>query len=140
MHGTATGLIAVALAGDGPCAHIRIRPPGHRLPLGIGAQILALKIAQLVLRAEILGRKPRAALEPNDLHASLAELGRENAARRAHPDNDDVGSLGCHGSLLCAVTPPTISQKLGCGGNSTCENFCGAGVVGALTRRPSARR
>src|SRR5262249_57947541 len=66
--------------------------------LDVRAQILALKVAQLVLRAEIRGLEAWAALEPNDLHAGFAELGREDAAGRAHADDDDIGLAGCHGS------------------------------------------
>src|SRR5262249_26297612 len=94
----AAGLIAVAQRRQRPCAGIGVRPPGDRLALDVRAQILALKVPQLVLRAEIRGLEAWAALEPNDLHAGFAELGREDAAGRAHADDDDIGLAGCHGS------------------------------------------
>src|SRR5215471_20860558 len=90
VHRAAARLIAVALGRDRrrPCA--RIGAPGDRLTLGIRAQVLALEVAQLVLRREVLGAQARAALEPDHLHAGLAELGRENATGSADADDDDI--------------------------------------------------
>ena len=78
-------------------ARIGVRPPGDRLALRVRAQILPLEVAQLVVRLEVLGLEPRAALEPDDLHAGLAKLGREDAAGRADADDDDIGFFRCHG-------------------------------------------
>jgi hypothetical protein len=50
------------------------------------------------VRVEVLGGETRAALEPDDFHARFAELGRENAAGRAHADDHDIGFFGGHGS------------------------------------------
>src|SRR5713226_6087200 len=99
MHGAATGLIAIALGWDRRCARIGVRPPGHGLPLGVWAKILALEVPQLVLRAKILGRKTWAAFEPNHFHARLAKLGREDPSCCAYPDNDDIGFLDRHGCI-----------------------------------------
>ena len=70
-----------------------------------GPQILALEIAQLVVRLEIRGLEPRAALEPDHFHAGLAELGGEDAAGGADADDHDIGFFGCHGSALPALGP-----------------------------------
>jgi len=68
------------------------------LALDIGAEILALEKAQFIVRREVLGLETRSALQSDDFHARLAELGREDAARRADPDNDDIGLFDRHGS------------------------------------------
>src|SRR5205809_1023868 len=81
---------AVALRRDRGRARPRIGPPGHWLALGVGAQVLALEIAQLVLRREVLGAPARAALETDHLHAGLAELGRQNATGSADADDYDI--------------------------------------------------
>jgi hypothetical protein len=96
VHRAAARLVAVILHRDRRRACIAVRPPGDGLALDVRPQILALEVAQLVVRVEVLRREARAALEPDHLHASLAELGRENAARRAHADDDDIGFFGGH--------------------------------------------
>src|SRR5262249_55158590 len=86
VDGATARLIAVALGRDRSGPRARIGAPGDRLTLGIRAQVLALEVAQLVLRREVLGAQARAALEPDHLHAGLTELGRENAAGSADAD------------------------------------------------------
>ena len=97
MHGAAAGLVAVVLRRDRRARRVGVRPPRDRHALGIGPQILALEIAQLVVRLEVRGLQARAALEPDHLHAGLAELGGENPARGADADDDDIGLFRCHG-------------------------------------------
>src|SRR5262244_1588909 len=108
VDGAAARLVAVVLHRDRICRRVRIGPPGDGLTLDVRAQILALEIAQFVVRVEVLSSQARPALEADDLHARLAELGCEDAARRAHADDDDVGFFGCHGS------PPPRQPALAC--------------------------
>ena len=82
---------------------IRIRPPRDRHPLWIGPQILALKVAKLVVRLEIGRLKTRAAFEPDDLDAGFAQLGREDTARSANADDHNIGFLDGHGSAPLAL-------------------------------------
>jgi hypothetical protein len=96
MHRAAAGLVAVVLHRDRRRARIAVRPPGDGLALDVRPQIHALEVAQLVVRVEVLGGQARTALEPDHLHAGLAELGCENAAGRAHADDDDIGFFGGH--------------------------------------------
>jgi hypothetical protein len=98
MHGAAAGLVAVVEHRHRVRARILVRPPGHGLAFDVRTQILALEVAQLVMRVEVLSGQAWAALEPDHLHAGFAEFGRENAARRADPNDDDIGLFGCHGS------------------------------------------
>ena len=99
MHGAAAGLVAVVLhAASGSARALAFGRQVTGWRFDVRAQILALEVAQLVMRVEVLGLEPRAALEPDHLHAGFAELGRENAARRADADDDDIGFFGCHGS------------------------------------------
>jgi len=100
MDGAAAGLIAVILHRERRSAGIGVGPPGDGLAFDVGSQILALEIAQLVVRLEVLRGETRAALEPDHLHAGLAELGGEDAARSANADDHNIGFLDCHG-----VTP-----------------------------------
>jgi len=72
MNRAATRLIAVIQDRQWRGAHIRIGPPGNRLALDVGAQVLPLEKAQLIVRREIFGRKSRPPLEANDFHACLA--------------------------------------------------------------------
>src|SRR5207253_10406625 len=83
VHGAAAGLVSVAERSQRRRPHVRIGAPSHWLPLDVRAQILALGIAQLILRREVPGREARAAFEPDDLYSGLAQLGRENASSRA---------------------------------------------------------
>ena len=85
MDGAAACLVAVAEAAQRRGARLRVGPPGDGLAFGIGPQVLALEEAQFVLRPEVGGRKPRAALEPDDLHARLGELGRQHAPAAPTP-------------------------------------------------------
>ena len=84
--------------------------------LGIGAQVLALEIAQLVMRLEIGGLQLRPAFEPDDFHAGFAEFGRENAAGGADADDHNIGFLGCHGfSPSCGLgcdCRPTMGSRV----------------------------
>src|SRR5262249_19157372 len=114
--GPAAALVAVVLVRDRLCGHVRIGPPGDGLTLDVRAQILALEIAQFVVRVEVLSGQARPALQADDLHARFAELGCEDAACRAHADDDDVGFFGCHGSrpprqpaLACS---PTMGSRV----------------------------
>jgi hypothetical protein len=77
---------------------IGVRPPGDGLAFRIGPQIKSLEVAQFIVRVEVLGLEARPALEANDFHSRLAELGREDSARRAHAHDDDIGFFGGHGS------------------------------------------
>src|SRR4029077_17751706 len=97
MHGAAAGLVAVVLRRDRVRGGFRVRPPGDRHALGVGPQILALEIAQFVVRLEVGGFQPRAALEPDHFHAGFAELGRENATGGADADDDHIGFFYRHG-------------------------------------------
>ena len=99
MHGAAAGLVAVVLHRDRVGARIRVRPPGDRLALDVGPQVLAREVAQLILWCEVLGRKPRPALEPDHLHAGLAKLSRQHATGCADSDNDDIRFVGRHDVL-----------------------------------------
>src|SRR5262244_3721242 len=107
VDGTAARLIAVVLHRDRSRRRVRIGPPGDGLTLDVRAQILALEIAQFVVRVEVLRGQARSALQADDLHARLAELGGEDAACRAHADDDDVGFFGCHGS--CPPRQPALA-------------------------------
>src|SRR5262244_1042572 len=98
VDGTAARLIAVVLHGDRSRRCVGIGPPGDGLTLDVRAQILALEIAQFIVRVEVLGGQARPALQADDLHARLAELGCEDTACRAHADDDNIGFFGCHGS------------------------------------------
>src|SRR5262245_27503109 len=86
----AAGLIAIALGRNRCRTRACIGPPRHRLALGVRTQVLALEVAQLVLRGEVLGAPAWAALETDHLHAGLAKLGRENATSGADADNDNI--------------------------------------------------
>ena len=81
MHGAAPGLVAVVLPHNGDRAAIGVRPPGDGLAFRIGPQIELLEVAQFIMWVEVLGLEARPALEANDFHSRLAELGRENPAR-----------------------------------------------------------
>jgi hypothetical protein len=88
------------LSGEsGGRARVGVRPPSDGLAFRVRAQVLPLEIAQFVLRGEIRGGVPRAALETDDLHAGLAELGREYSAGPSDPDNDDIGFFNCHARI-----------------------------------------
>ena len=63
MYRATAGLVAVILNWNRQRAHVGIGPPGNGLTLDVGAQILALEVAQLVMRIEILRGQARAALE-----------------------------------------------------------------------------
>src|ERR1700677_3188657 len=95
MHRAATGLVAGVLYGKPGGARIRVRAPCHRLAFGVGSQILTLKVAQFVER-KIRGLEARATLQADNLHAGLAELGPDNAADRAHTDDDHIRLFDCH--------------------------------------------
>jgi hypothetical protein len=90
--------VAIGLCRKRRRPGVCIRPPGDGLPLDIRSQILALEVAQLILRAEVGSGQPWPALKGNDLHPRLAELGREDPAGCAGADNHHIGFFGCHGS------------------------------------------
>ena len=96
MHRATACLVAVVQNGHWIRARIGIRPPGDGLALGIRPQLLPLKIAQFVMRAEIRRLKSRAALQANHFHARLAKFGREYSASRANSNDDDVRFFGGH--------------------------------------------
>src|SRR5262249_1671667 len=98
VHRAAAGLVAVAETLDPRRPRVRVGPPGDRLTLHVRAQVLALEVAQLVLRSEVRSLEPRAALEPDPLHPGLAGVGGENSAARADADDHDIRLFGCHGS------------------------------------------
>src|SRR5262249_39622128 len=107
VNSAAAGLVAVVLHRDRAGAPIRILPPGDRLALDVRPQLLALEVAQLVVRVEVVGGQAGPALEPDHLHPGLAQLGRQNTAGGSHADNDDIGLFGCHGSA-----PPYLGARL----------------------------
>src|ERR1700680_2170640 len=92
----ASGLIAVIQnrhrLGIGFC----VWPPSNGLPFGIGAQLLALEIAQFIERAEILGCKAGTSFETDDFHAGFAKFGGEYSANCAYTHNDDICFFGGH--------------------------------------------
>ena len=96
VHGAAARLVAVVLVRGRVGARSCIGPPGDGRALDVGAQVLALEVAQLV-ELEVRGLEARAALEPDHLHAGLAELGRQHAAGGAHADDDHISLFGRHG-------------------------------------------
>src|SRR6516164_2726751 len=98
VDGAPARLIAVVLHRDRSRRRVRIGPPGDGLTLGVRAQILALEIAQFIVWVEVLSGQARPALQADDLHARLAELGCEDTACRARADDDNIGFFGCHGS------------------------------------------
>ena len=101
MHGAAAGLVAVVLRpaiGLARAFAFGRQVTGWRFRLG--RRVLALEIAQFVVRLEVCGGQARAAFQADDFHARFAEFGREDAARRADADDDDVRFFGCHGSAL----------------------------------------
>ena len=49
------------------------------------------------MRLEVGSFEPWAAFQPNHFHAGLAELGRENTARRADADDHHIGFFYRHG-------------------------------------------
>ena len=110
MHRAAARLIAVSQSRQRLSAAIGIGPPGDRLALDIGAQILALEKARLVVRSE-----PRLSavtpLQTSDLNARLAELGCKNAAGGTNADNDDIGFLDRHGSSPPLQTDDRLAGK-----------------------------
>src|SRR5258705_11499332 len=112
------GLVAVALSGDRGRTRPGVGPPGDRLTLRVRTQVLALEVAQLVLRRKILGAQPRAALERDHLHAGLAKLGRQNATDGASADDDDIGLFRCHGS-----SPPRWGLALQANQHAAREGF-----------------
>src|SRR3984893_6566815 len=95
----ASGLIAVIQYGHRLGIGFCVGPPSDGLPFGIGAQLLALEIAQFIERAEILGCKARTSFEPDDFHPGFAEFGGEYSAHCSYTHNDDICSLGGHGLL-----------------------------------------
>src|SRR6516164_9682293 len=105
MHRATARLVAVALRRNRRSARICVGAPGDGLALGMRTQILALEVTQFVLRAEILGREARAALEPDHAHSHFAQLGREDAAGRADADDHDISFFGCHGSRSPLSSP-----------------------------------
>src|SRR5215470_18332737 len=116
VDGAATRLVPVSLCRDRGGAPIRVRPPCDGLALWIRAQILSLEVAQFVLWAKVFGRKTRAALQADDFHTRLAELGRENSACCADTDYNDIRFFGGHGSC-----PPRRSLRLQADQSASCE-------------------
>ena len=100
VHGTAARLVAVIENRERIRARLRVRPPGDRLALRVRAQVLSLEVAQFIERAEVRSGQARPALQPNNLHACFAQLGRENPPCGAHTDDDDIGFFGGHRSCL----------------------------------------
>src|SRR5262245_3941907 len=62
-----------------------------KLPVASASGSLVTRIDDFA-PTEVLGGEARAALEPDHLHARLAEPGR------AHADDHDIGLFRCHGS------------------------------------------
>jgi hypothetical protein len=77
-------------------ARVRVGAPRDRLAFPIRAKVLALEIAEFVMRLEILRLEARTAFEADDPHARFAELRRKNAAGAAYADDDDIGFFDCH--------------------------------------------
>src|SRR6202043_1271352 len=73
-----------------------VGPPSNGLPFGIGAQLLALEIAQFIERAEVLGCKARTSFETDHFHAGFAEFGGEYSTHCAYTHDDDICFFGGH--------------------------------------------
>ena len=60
--------------------------------LRIGGDAIQVEILQLIM-LEVAGLQPRALLEHQDGEAGLRQLARDDAARRARADHDEIHGL-----------------------------------------------
>jgi hypothetical protein len=98
VDGTAADLIAVVERREGDRTRVRVRAPSDGLALRIGAQILALEVAQFILPGEVRGSVPRATLETDDFHARLSELGSKNSTGATDTHDDNIRFFCSHRS------------------------------------------
>ena len=110
------------------------------LRLRFGPQILALEIAQFVMRLEVGGLEPRAALEPDHFHAGLAELGGEDAAGRADADDDDIGFFDRHGFSPLALLACACRPMMGARVNASLLCMSSGVNTGCAPGKPTSRQ